>query len=87
MKPYPDTNFFTRSYLDLPGSEIAESIFEQALQRGAVPMPITWLHRLEIANALERPCLRIAKREVSTAFHPSPLRQLMRNSKRICAKA
>ena len=51
MKPYSDTNFFTRSYLGLPGSEIVEFHFDLAKSTG--PMPVSWLHRLEFANSLE----------------------------------
>ena len=51
MKPYADTNFFTRLYLPLPESERADSLLEDARKGPAVP--VTWLHRMEMTNALE----------------------------------
>lgn len=53
MKPYADTNFFTRVYLSLPESEQADRLVELAKNRGATLLPITWLHRMELANAFE----------------------------------
>ena len=54
MKPYADTNFFTRVYLQLPGSEEARSMLDQAAGEGKVALlPITFLHRLELVNALQ----------------------------------
>lgn len=53
MKAYADTNFFTRIYLSLPESERADRLFTLAGQRGAPPLPITWLHRMELTNAFE----------------------------------
>jgi predicted nucleic acid-binding protein len=51
MKPYADTNFFTRLYLPLPESEKADSLLETARKGHAVP--VTWLHRMELVNAFE----------------------------------
>src|SRR5580658_2298822 len=51
MKPYADTNFFTRLYLPLPESEKADRLLESARKGPAVP--VTWLHRMELVNALE----------------------------------
>ncbi|MDI1251117.1 MAG: type II toxin-antitoxin system VapC family toxin [Lacunisphaera sp.] len=53
MKPYADTNFFTRVYLSLPESEKADQLFASAKSKGASRLPITWLHRMELANAFE----------------------------------
>jgi len=53
MTPYADTNFFTRVYLSLPESAQADRLIESA-RKGASPLlPITWLHRMELANAFE----------------------------------
>jgi predicted nucleic acid-binding protein len=53
MKPYADTNFFTRVYLELPESEKADQLLEKAKTGDAEPLPITWLHRMELVNAFE----------------------------------
>ncbi len=53
MKPYADTNFFTRVYLRLPDSERADQLIEESKIRGAELLPVTWLHQIELANALE----------------------------------
>ena len=53
MKPYADTNFFTRLYLDLPESAAADRALATALRGDSPPLPITWLHRLELINAFE----------------------------------
>lgn len=53
MKPYPDTNFFTRLYLALPGSELADHLLAQAKTSDVASLPVTWLHRLETINAFQ----------------------------------
>jgi len=53
MRPYADTNFFTRLYLSLPESAQADRLVEQAKSKGAPPLPITWLHQVELTNAFE----------------------------------
>jgi len=53
MNPYADTNFFTRVYLSLPESEKADQLFSMAKSKGASRLPVTWLHRMELANAFE----------------------------------
>ena len=53
MKPYADTNFYTRVYLSLPESEQADLLFTLAKGRGAARLPVTWLHQMELANAIE----------------------------------
>jgi len=51
MKPYADTNFFTRLYLPLPESEKADRLLGSARKGSAIP--VTWLHRMELVNAFE----------------------------------
>lgn len=53
MIPYADTNFFTRVYLELPDSAEADRLFESARRGSATPLPITWLHRVELINAFQ----------------------------------
>lgn len=53
MKPYADSNFFARFYLVLPDSRLATSLLEAARRQMASPLPISWLHRLEVVNALQ----------------------------------
>src|SRR5476649_1341855 len=53
MKPYADTNFFTRLYLSLPESAQADRLVEGAKSMGAPRLPITWLHQMELTNAFE----------------------------------
>ena len=53
MKPYADTNFFTRLYLPLPESEEADRLLNFAKRSAAFMLPVTWLHRMELANAFE----------------------------------
>lgn len=54
MKPYGDTNFFTRLYLQLPDTPLALRWVEQAKQEGTSPVPVTWLHRMEFVNAVQQ---------------------------------
>ena len=53
MKPYADTNFFTRVYLSLPESQEADRLLNAARKGTSAAIPITWLHRIELANAFE----------------------------------
>lgn len=53
MKPYADTSFFTKFYLPLPDSDLANNLIAEAGGRINFALPITWLHRVEIVNALE----------------------------------
>ena len=53
MKPYADTNFFTRVYLELPESVKADRLLEKAKTGGSEPVSVTWLHRMELVNAFE----------------------------------
>lgn len=49
MRPYADTNFFTRLYLRIPGHEETARLFNHA----GKPLPVSWLHRLETINAFQ----------------------------------
>jgi predicted nucleic acid-binding protein len=53
VKPYADTNFFTRLYLPLPESEAAEGLVAAAHAAKGEPLPVTWLLRVEFMTALE----------------------------------
>jgi predicted nucleic acid-binding protein len=53
MRPYADTNFFTRFYLALPDHRAAVARVEDANHESAALLPISWLHRLELVNALQ----------------------------------
>jgi predicted nucleic acid-binding protein len=53
MTPYADTNFFTRTYLELPDSAEADQLADLAAQDHTRPLPVFWLHRLEFVNALQ----------------------------------
>lgn len=53
MRPYADTNFFTRYYLEMAESAFVTALAEEAERRGAAPLPVTWLHRMEVCNALQ----------------------------------
>lgn len=52
MKPYLDTNFLLRLFLDSEESAPALNRLE-ALGRSRTGCPTTWLHRVEYANALQ----------------------------------
>jgi len=53
MTPYADTNFFTRLYLELPGSAEADHLLENARRVSAKPLPVAWLHQIETINAFQ----------------------------------
>jgi predicted nucleic acid-binding protein len=53
MIPYADTNFFTRTYLELEDSLKADVLIARARQKESRPLPVTWLHRLEFTNAIQ----------------------------------
>jgi predicted nucleic acid-binding protein len=54
MKPYADTNLFTRLYLQLPETPLALQLVEQAGRSAAASVPVTWLHRMEFVNAVQQ---------------------------------
>ena len=53
MTPYADTNFFTRLYLELPDSGRIGLLAAEAERQGAAALPVSWLHRVELCNALQ----------------------------------
>jgi len=53
MKAYADSNFFTRFYFQLTDSPTATALLADAHRANAPPLPITWLHHLEVLNAFE----------------------------------
>jgi predicted nucleic acid-binding protein len=53
VRPYADTNFFTRYYLELPESEVIARLTEAADLARATALPVTWFHRLELCNAVQ----------------------------------
>ena len=54
MIPYADTNFFTNRLLDLAHTAVADILAETHEKNGYPPLPVTWLLRLELTNALQR---------------------------------
>jgi hypothetical protein len=50
MRPYADSNCFSRFYLHLSKSEKAADLIEAARAEGDAPLQVTWMHRLEIMN-------------------------------------
>jgi predicted nucleic acid-binding protein len=53
MKPYADTNFITRLYLSLPGTNEAVETMQRLQNNGKEALPLTWHHRLETINAFQ----------------------------------
>jgi hypothetical protein len=53
MRPYADTNFFTRLYPPLVESGEAARLAARAQAESSPPLPVTWLHRLETINAFQ----------------------------------
>jgi|ERR1043166_1601495 predicted nucleic acid-binding protein len=53
MIPYADSNFFIRIYLDLPETPRALALLNEGWHNATPALPLTWLHRLEIINALQ----------------------------------
>jgi predicted nucleic acid-binding protein len=53
MKPYADSNFYTKLYLRLPDSDLAHGLMADSADEVTSPLPVTWLHRLEVINAFE----------------------------------
>lgn len=47
---YADTNFFTNTLVDMSHRREAEGLLFECPQR----LPVTWLHRLEVVNALQQ---------------------------------
>lgn len=53
MKPYADSNFLVRIYVELPDSSVADQSVAAGREAGAAPYPLTWLHRVEVCNAFQ----------------------------------
>ena len=53
MRPYADTNFFSRLYLPLAEAAEAAQLMATAGAQSSPPLPVTWLHRLETINAFQ----------------------------------
>lgn len=53
MKPYADSNFLVRFYIELPDSPVADHSVAAGRKAGAAPYPLTWLHRVEVCNAFQ----------------------------------
>lgn len=53
MKPYADSNFFSRFYLRVSESDQAVDRLSRAAAADSEPLPVTWLHRVETINAFQ----------------------------------
>ena len=53
MKIYADTNFFTRLYLQLGDTPAALALLDKSERKTFGSIPITWLLRLELTNAIQ----------------------------------
>jgi predicted nucleic acid-binding protein len=54
MAAYTDTNFLTAVYLPVGESLNALALLDQAGATGELPLPVTWLLRVELINAFEQ---------------------------------
>ncbi len=54
MVVYSDTNLLVRLYAEMPDSAPALQQFEKLRRDRGTRLPITWLHQLEMANALQQ---------------------------------
>ncbi len=54
MIPYADTNFFTNLIAGLPKEMEARQLAHAIKRRLGVALPITWLIRMEVINALQQ---------------------------------
>lgn len=53
MIPYADTNLWTRVYLRLEETDEALDLIEAIGRTSSPQLPVTWLHRLELLNAIQ----------------------------------
>jgi predicted nucleic acid-binding protein len=53
MKPYADSNFLVRLYLQLPETPVAAQWAATGHEQGTGLFPLTWLHRVEVSNAFQ----------------------------------
>ena len=68
MVPYCDTNFLVRLYATAPSREEALNRLASQGRRGG-RVPITWLHQLELVNALQHMVL-LARTGMGMSFTP-----------------
>ena len=62
MRPYADSNFFPRLYLELDDGSLEASLLAEPVVTGNLePLPVTRLHRLEVINAFEMMAYQSAK--------------------------
>jgi len=54
MAVYCDTNLLVRLYAEMPDSDEIARRFAGLRQGGKSRLPITWLHQIELANALQQ---------------------------------
>lgn len=52
--PYCDSNVFVRLYVEMPDSETVLARLARLRRESDGLLPITWLHQLEITNALQQ---------------------------------
>lgn len=70
MTAYADTGFLCSLYA--PDAHTARVIAR--MRRQALPLPFTWLHRLELRNALR---LRVFRREITRAQRDASINALL----------
>ena len=54
MNLYADTNFLAGHYLDIAMESPAPGMMQRAQENGWLPLPVTWLLRVELLNAIEQ---------------------------------
>ena len=52
MKPYADSNFFSRVYVETDRTDEASGLVAEFLS-GGLRLPVFWLHEAEVRNAIE----------------------------------
>lgn len=52
MKPYADSNFFSRIYIETEWTDEASALVAEFLSEGS-RLPVLWLHLAEVRNAIE----------------------------------
>ena len=70
MIPYADTNFFTNRLFDLAHNRVVVILLELHEKNCYPPLPVTWLLRLELTNALQRVVFEL--RHGSQHFRATP---------------
>ncbi|MBM4246220.1 MAG: type II toxin-antitoxin system VapC family toxin [Deltaproteobacteria bacterium] len=70
MTSYADTGFLCSLYA--PDAHTARAA--RRMQRQALPLPITWLHQLELRNALR---LRVFRREITARERDASLNMML----------